>query len=288
MNTTEQKIFEGVLLLSDIDGTLYSRKKEIPKCNIDSINRFVRLGGLFSIASGRNPKSVLPAALASGVNCPCVTLNGTMIYDYEKNKAVAQSTLPPHYTDLLLRLREEFPELGIQTYVGEHIHVARSSEVVENLFRIEKQPKHVPENPMRCGDMELPPEPVNKILLGASPDQLAYVHDAVENRYGDLMKGMKPLKTEVMYYEILPEFADKGTGALKLAQLCGVSPSKIAVVGDYYNDVEMLAVASLPMVANNAPEDIKSMVKYVACDCDDGAVADAIEHMEKLILAGKW
>ena len=284
----EPNIFQGVLLLSDIDGTLYNRQKEIPPRNIDAIRRFMELGGLFAIASGRNPKSVLPAAVAADVNCPCITLNGAMVYDFEKNEPVVQCTLPPTYINLIARLRTDFPTLGIQTYVGGCIHNAFSNDVVENLLRIEHQQLCEPEHSISCADTQLPTEPLNKILLGGSPELLKQVREAVENRYGDIMTGMKPLMTEVMYYEILPQDADKGTGAIALAKHCGIPASRIAAVGDYYNDIEMLAAANLSMVASNAPEEIRVTVDFVCGDCDDGAVADAIDHMEALIRAGAW
>ena|GEM_PF-76037 len=284
----ESNIFHGVLLLSDIDGTLYNRKKEIPPRNIEAIRRFMELGGLFAIASGRNPKSVLLAATASGVNCPCITLNGAMVYDFEKDEPVVQCTLPPTYTNLVSRLRTDFPTLGIQTYAGGRIHIAFSNDVVENLLRIEHQQLCELKHSISCADVQLPQEPINKILLGGSPELLKQVREAVETRYGDIMAGMKPLMTEVMYYEILPRDVDKGTGAMALAKHCGIPASRIAAVGDYYNDIEMLAVADLSMVASNAPEEIRVTVDFVCGDCDDGAVADAIDHMEALIRAGKW
>lgn len=42
-------IFENIVLFSDIDGTLCTYDKNIPKRNLDAINRFKFLGGKFSI-----------------------------------------------------------------------------------------------------------------------------------------------------------------------------------------------------------------------------------------------
>lgn len=51
-------IFENIVLFSDIDGTLCTYDKKIPKRNLDAINRFKLLGGKFSICTGRSALSL--------------------------------------------------------------------------------------------------------------------------------------------------------------------------------------------------------------------------------------
>lgn len=55
------QIFKGMLLVSDIDGTL-TELTEIPQNNIEAINRFIALGGTFTLCTGR-PKCALAEIL---------------------------------------------------------------------------------------------------------------------------------------------------------------------------------------------------------------------------------
>ena len=47
------KIFDGIYLFSDIDGTLGRTETGIPKRNINAIKNFIENGGTFGVATGR-------------------------------------------------------------------------------------------------------------------------------------------------------------------------------------------------------------------------------------------
>ena len=69
------QIFKGMLLVSDIDGTL-TELTEIPQNNIEAINRFIALGGTFTLCTGR-PKCALAEILPQlKVIAPIITING--------------------------------------------------------------------------------------------------------------------------------------------------------------------------------------------------------------------
>ena len=48
-------IFEGVLICTDLDGTLLRNDKSISRENLDAIEYFKAQGGLFTIVTGRMP-----------------------------------------------------------------------------------------------------------------------------------------------------------------------------------------------------------------------------------------
>ena len=51
-------IFDGILILSDLDGTLLNSSAEISQRNIDTVKYFMDNGGKFSFATGRNYTSM--------------------------------------------------------------------------------------------------------------------------------------------------------------------------------------------------------------------------------------
>lgn len=54
-----KKDFSDWLVVSDIDGTLNNKLRQLPKRNLEAINRFVlECGGHFTLASGRNVQSL--------------------------------------------------------------------------------------------------------------------------------------------------------------------------------------------------------------------------------------
>ena len=51
------KRYEGILLCSDLDGTLYtSGTKQISPENLEAVKYFIANGGQFTFASGRPPE----------------------------------------------------------------------------------------------------------------------------------------------------------------------------------------------------------------------------------------
>lgn len=274
MSLDENRLFEGVLLLSDMDGTMLNLKKELPQRNLDALQEFKRRGGLFTIATGRCPLSVRNIFPVEELNCPAVTLNGTVIYDYRTDTPVVSHLLPESYQHIVRIVREEFPHLGIQLYIGSQILLAGIDDVVIRQMTIERlpyTPELITEFPAR----------VNKVLFGGANADLQRVRRRLKSVVTQDMYG---IFTEDCYYEIFPAHAHKGNGAHTVAEILGVAPSRVAAVGDYYNDVDMLKAVAYPMVAGNAPDDVKMHARFVAGHCDGGAVADAIEHMGELLL----
>ena len=82
-------------------------------------------------------------------------------------------------------------------------------------------------------------------------------------------------------FDMVNATTNKGSAVLKLAELLGIDKNNIAAIGDYYNDLDMLKTVSHPACPKQAPEDIQKLCEYVACHCNDGAVADFINYIYK-------
>jgi hydroxymethylpyrimidine pyrophosphatase-like HAD family hydrolase len=79
--------------------------------------------------------------------------------------------------------------------------------------------------------------------------------------------------------DILPPDASKGKGVEKLALLNGLGPKNVMVIGDNFNDVEMLEFAGTPVVMGNADPSLLERSEYhKTVSNDEGGVAAAIER----------
>ena len=77
-------IFDGCLLVSDIDGTLLY-DGIIPEENIKAIDWFKSEGGIFTIATGRAVVAAKYSYELSRANSSLIALNGAVIYDFENS-----------------------------------------------------------------------------------------------------------------------------------------------------------------------------------------------------------
>ena len=89
-----QNTFGKWLVASDIDGTLNSKARKLPKRNGQAIDKFIASGGYFTLASGRPISSLGRAWKTVQTSCPAVALNGGLIYDFDKHEVVRKNSIP--------------------------------------------------------------------------------------------------------------------------------------------------------------------------------------------------
>ena len=261
------------LIVSDVDGTLVMAGDIMPARNRDAINRFVAKGGRFAIASGRSFGRIAHFFDEININAPCVLLNGGAIYNAQTEEYWLEMTLPEHakaYIDVLARapVPNGLGVINRTHYCG----VGADITLMNQLFAKRKQSHlHVPRWQDLTGDwfkvlMVVPKE--------CQEEALAYV-DAQN------FDGVRFTLAEAGLLEMIPAQSSKGYALEQLMEKIALKPERLAVVGDYYNDLEMLDLAGLAAVPNDAPADVQSHAHLVTCSCADGAVADVIEYLEK-------
>ena len=113
-----------------------------------------------------------------------------------------------------------------------------------------------------------------KLLLVADPESITKFHDAEGDKLEKL--GTKITKSEPDYLEFLPPNTSKGTGLETISKLLKIPPARIAAIGDYFNDLEMLEFAGFAIAMMNAPDEIKSLAQYITSTNDENGVAKAI------------
>jgi len=79
--------------------------------------------------------------------------------------------------------------------------------------------------------------------------------------------------------DILPPGATKGTGVERLAALNGLTAENVMVIGDNFNDLDMLEYAGTPVVMGNATADLLERAEfYKTVINNESGVAAAIER----------
>ncbi len=260
--------FETILLVSDIDGTLIDSRYQIPQRNREAIQRFMEQGGGFAIATGRSWESVEKCLSGLRVNRPCVLANGGLLYDMERHQPVSAQALPPEAKKYAERFLEHFPTAGVEVFTDTDVWVLRENDIT----RAHMQHEGIGFRTGRPDDIQAP---WCKVLV-ASREQKEIM--AYTKEMGT--KGVRFVASSDRYWEMLPEGADKGSGITRLAELYGYPMERVAAIGDYYNDLEMLQTAGITAVPENAPGELRQYADVVVCHCCDGAVADFVEFLE--------
>ena len=269
-----KEIYNKWLLVSDIDGTLNSKSMKLPENNKTAINEFVNNGGNFTLCSGRNLQSLSIHYKKLGINTPAIFLNGAGIYDFKNKEMIYQNFISSNGEDIILDVLKNHKTAQLTVFTADKILLAtrkciygRVISAIDKLDcelykKISDLPRGVWGKVSFCGTRGL----VNK-LEGVFKNE--------ENS-----KLFECFKTSPITLEVVSKGVNKGTAVLKLAELLNIEKSNTAAIGDYYNDVEMLRRVAHPVCCGQAPDDIKKISEYVACHCNDGAVADFIDYIQ--------
>ena len=98
--------YDGILLCTDFDGTLYF-EKNITAENIEAIRCFQENGGFFTVATGRFPSFIKEFEPSVKPNTHIIALNGSLIYDLQGQKALFEGFLPTPFEKYALKICRE-------------------------------------------------------------------------------------------------------------------------------------------------------------------------------------
>ena len=272
-------IFSGCLFACDIDGTLMSSGKINPK-NIEKIEYFMSEGGCFSLSTGRTVGAVGPVLDKIKRVSPSVVANGCMIYDYEKEEVLDELFLPENEYYIAKKVLDMGLHVGIEAHSGKNILTIYENQETRDHQGYEWLTSE------KVSFEEASKYPWNKVVyLFDNEKDLTLVKDMIAKEkavssFSDTSAVIFGRKRK--YYEQFPPGVSKASELDKLKKILKIEKGCYYAMGDYYIDLEMIKKADVSAVPYDTPEDIKAYADFIACSCEDGAVADFIDYLTKL------
>ena len=278
------------LLALDLDGTLLDSRGEISETNKNAIRQAEEKGVLVTIATGRRFRDALPVGLQMELNAPLVTHNGALLKYAQTLETVAVSIVPKEIVREILRVGREFgadamisadptgkgvllydrisdENIPLQKYIAwsKRLHGAEAEEAVHRVENLE--------------DVSGEIETVHVSFSGACASMAhleMILRDELEQSATVLTTVYPSMNFTLI--DILPSDASKGIGVEKLALLNNLSAENVMVMGDNFNDLEMLEYAGTAVLMGNAsPELLEREEFYTTLSNDENGVALAIE-----------
>lgn len=262
-------LFENILLVCDMDGTLLNSQSQVSKQNRSALEYFVERGGLFTIATGRMEKSIAAYLAILPVNVPAILYNGAMIYDCGQHRVLWQNCLTPEVGNIVNELLVRFPGLGIEVFNAGDVYFLQQNEETE---RHKIKEGFLP----RSMALELIPKPWYKVLLAWKPEQLARVARFLQ----DSNICCRAVYSEPQFLELLHNSVSKGHALQKLIKILGRTNLAIVAMGDNLNDLEMIEIAGTGIAVENAHPALKKVAKRCCCHHNSHAVAQVIQWIE--------
>jgi Cof subfamily protein (haloacid dehalogenase superfamily) len=266
------KMLSDWIIMSDVDGTLLGSDFIIPQRNIDAIHRFTGEGGRFGIATGRSWELVSDLFYTLHINYPCILYNGCSVLDFSTRETLFDLFLPGAAKEYAQTILGAFPHLGVLA-IDRARHVKVQWEVGFSNYSFTGD-KSLFEHKVMAGN----PAEWYKILFLAEERDLDKVFAFAQ---GLCCPGVRFVTSSENLMEMLPRDSSKGAALERLARHTGDSLNRVAAIGDYNNDYEMIRVAGLGTTLSTAPERLRRVADLVVGDCVGGAVADLVEYIER-------
>ncbi|MBQ3054286.1 MAG: HAD family hydrolase [Clostridia bacterium] len=252
----KDKRYDGVLLCTDVDGTLAddSGKANIPQENIDAINYFMSKGGLFTLATGRQKKFLTQFDGLFKVNAPIVAINGTVVI--ENNKILYSHPLPENAIKDIEDIIKKYPlfyESNLRTFDDHRIYTRENGKIVMT--------KDAVGTYYKC------------IFLFDTEKECVSFKEIMEKEYGNKYQFDRSWPFEL---ELHDKNSGKGDAIRFLRKYYGEKIKKIVCVGDYENDISMMSEADLSIAVANGVDTLKKVCDIQTVSCYDNAIAKII------------
>jgi Cof subfamily protein (haloacid dehalogenase superfamily) len=264
--------FDGILICTDLDGTLYKNDKTISDKNRKAIEYFKREGGYFTFITGRLPYYSTYAYDSVKPNVPFGCINGGGVYDGADNRYIWVQEICDEVVELIECIDERFSGIGIQVCCFDKTYFAKDNEMARKFMKRTGLPALI----RHYHDVK---EPIGKIIFSSEDAEILSDIEKTVRAHPKAPK-FNFVRSEKTLFEILPMGVDKGLALRKLIEYLGVSDDKTVAIGDFDNDVGMLNVAQLAIAVSNASEAALNAADVVTVSNEEDAVAEVIYGLE--------
>lgn len=263
------------LLAIDLDGTLLNEEREIPEENVRAVRRAKDAGMRVVIATGRVLSAVRRYTERLGLDDPIVCSNGAYVVAGDGTE-IAHQCLPTSGRDALIEYGER-TGAHLNLYSRESLYFLRETP----WCAVYRRRAGFESTVTLDGDKARAVE-ATKMLLIDEPERLPSHVAALR---GPIEAGqVTVVYSEPEYVEFLRPGVHKGLGVQAVARYLGVESNRVAAIGDYLNDLEMLRWAGVSGAVANAHPEVRAAAERVVPANKEAGVArfiDSLIHNER-------
>ena len=248
--------FDGILLISDFDGTLACHGT-ISEENCRAIRYFQENGGLFTLASGRQLGWISKWKHLVMPNTWVSLVNGALICDPEEREIAFRQYSGRELLELAPRIFEACPQI-------EFVNHSLEGE----LYR---------QDPGTLLTEDVLNRPVYKSVY--------HVYDAYSDEYTARIRALAEpdfivIRSWINGIEVQRKGTGKGDSVRRLKALLGDRAKLVVSAGNYENDVDLLRAADIGYAVGDAIPSVIAAADRVTVNCKDHAIAAIIEELE--------
>jgi Cof subfamily protein (haloacid dehalogenase superfamily) len=265
------------LFAVDLDGTLVDREDRIHPRDRVAIARARASGVAVTIATGRLTSRTHPVARDLGLDAPMVCADGAVIACAATERVLARRAIA---TDEVESILTALVDHDLSSFVFTHGAIHSCERGRQHHEYVSGWARNITAHPDVLAAEVWRSDPDSTVMLVGigSEDRVR----AALVRLGPLADRLESLSFSVAAGRVVrfvSRGTSKGTGLADVAGRLGLTAERVAVVGDWFNDVPMLEWAGRSFAMPHAPDSVKSTATDVlpARSGESGAIAGALE-----------
>lgn len=267
------------LYVSDMDGTLLNSSSQVSARTETILNKVIREGGLFTVATARTPATVVRLMQGLETTLPYIVLAGAAMWDNSRRQYTNVRPLSPATVSRLLEIYRHHavhpfvyrrhdnvievfhrPSLSAdeQAFIAPRVHTP-----FKRLVTTTELPESTDDTMLvySMGSYAALEGIADEIRQYAPPCTVAFYHDIFDHSQGIL--------------EFYAPQTSKAEAIRQLAEQC--QAERVVVFGDNLNDIPMMKVADYSLAVSNAFDEVKAVADEVLPNNnDEDAVAEWI------------
>ncbi|MDO4632611.1 MAG: Cof-type HAD-IIB family hydrolase [Eubacteriales bacterium] len=257
----------------DLDGTLTNSEKKITEKTKESLMKFMDLGGMVVLASGRPTYGVRPVAeelqLAERGGY-ILAFNGGQIISCRDDSYLHRCVMPEDAPAKLAEFSAAHNTV-VLTYKDDTILTVDPDDIyVQKEAAINHMKVALVED--FAGEIDFP---VTKCMLVGEGNWLATVEEKTKEKFG---ADYSITRSEPYFLEIMPNGIDKAQSLERFLNLIGSTKDRMAAFGDGFNDLSMIKYAGLGVAMGNAQQPVKDAADLIAPTNDEDGIAWVMEN----------
>jgi Cof subfamily protein (haloacid dehalogenase superfamily) len=269
--------YKGICL-TDLDGTLLDLQHRISQTNLTALYELGELGICRVAATGRSLYSLRRVITPDMPFDFVIFTTGAGIINWKTQNIISTRHIEnPDLTVAFQKLWRRNLDFMMHAPIPEnHRFVYVRGPGLEDFFsRIKFYQAYAME---WDGRAHLPWNQAAQFLVVADKSDLGLYQSLVLD-FPDLrvVRTTSPIDHESLWLEIVHKNVSKGIAAQYLAALFHLEMDKVMVVGNDYNDEDMLCLTRHAFVTENAPDELKNIYTVVADHTRDG-FAEAVQR----------
>lgn len=271
------------LLAINIDGTLLQSNGRLHKSTREAIDYVQQKGIYVTLVTSRSFPSAKKVAKALKLNSILVTSSGA--YTAEKlEQPLEVKRIKKEVTFDIVRLLEGFPcqirlvhekfSLANKTRTNNNILAKTVFSTGDPVFYSHQFVESLSENLL-----EDPVKPPKIEIYFENKEDLIHAKKALEVMYDEeiTINQLNESRLDIVSYGV-----SKWHGLLRLSKELSIAPQEMVVIGDGYDDLQMIEGAGLGVAMGNAPHILKKQADWVTRTNDEQGVTYMVkEHFRK-------